>query len=465
MTSSPKPVKGVPAGNEGKARVDAAALRLGMVLQLAERARHADRRELPFIIANETRQLLPYRQAVLWTVERGQPRLAALSGLAVPDRNSPYVLWVNRFVKWRLSLKASVAKAASQSLAELADGGPAWMADWKEWLPEHVLAAPLFGYGGWVSGYFLLARETKFQESEAILFARLADAYGESLGGALSRPRPPSSGRWFWRVVAAIVFAVIAAAMIMPRPQSTLASAEVSARRPAIIRAGIDGVVERFLVEPNQRVVGGDRLFRLEDTQLKTRLAVAAKAEEMARVELRQLKQAALSDPRSKSRLPMAQSRAEQLAAETEYVRSLLERVEAVSPLDGVALVDNPDEWQGRPVGLGQRIMMVADPDDVMLEITLPIADSVSVSVGDELLFFPNVAPASPLRAKVTFVGYRAVETPGIGMAFRLRAEFDGGTPPMLGLRGTARLNGKPLPLGLIILRRPITAVRQWLGW
>ncbi len=38
------------------------------------------------------------------------------------------------------------------------------------------------------------------------------------------------------------------------------------------------------------------------------------------------------------------------------------------------------------------------------------------------------------------------------------------GGKPLLGLRGMAKLYGKPQPLGLNLLRTPIQAVRQWLG-
>lgn len=462
-----RPAAAIPVGR------DAAALRLGMVLQLAHRARRASRDELPFIIANETRQLLAYRQSALWTVQGGEPRLAALSGLAMPDMQSPYVAWMQKFAKWRLAKHADgepggermpAAAIALPALA-VAEGTPSWLAEWAEWIPGYGLEAVLFGPGGWVCGYVCLFRDTEFTESEAALFGHLAENYGDSLGGSQMRPGFRAGKMNFWRMAGVAVALLFIAAMLVPRPQTALAPAEVAARRPALVRAGVEGVVESFLVEPNQEVREGQPLLRLEDTQLRTRLAVAEKAAEMARTELRQLQEAALHDAKAKPRLPLARGRVEQLEAEAAYVGSLLERVVATSPMNGVALLDNPDEWLGRPVGLGQKIMMVADPGDVMLEIFLPAAETMPLSSGDELLFFPNIAPASPLRARIVFVGYRAVDTPGIGLALPLRAEFVGTEQPMLGLRGTARLHGEPLPLGLIILRRPIMAVRQWLGW
>ncbi len=443
--------------------VDNAAVRLGMVLQLSQRARRASPEELPYIIANETRQLLPYRQAAFWQMESGKPRLKSLSGLAAIDRNSPYVIWINRFATWRLQQ----ASGADASLAELATekNAPAWLGEWEEWVPEHVLDVRLYGPGGWVCGYVCMFREKAFTVAEANLFEHVAATYGDSLGGSMMRPKRRLARMGLWRIIGLLVAIAIIIAMFIPQPQSVLAQAEVAPRRPVIIRAGVDGVIDEIMVEANQKVKKGEPLLRLDDTQLRTRLAVAEKAEEMARVELRQLQQSALHDATSKARLPLAQGRAEQLVAEKEYIQTLLERDTAASPMDGVALVDNPDEWLGRPVNLGQKIMMVADPQDVMLEMYLPIADAMPLSEGDELLFFPNVNPTSPVKATIVFVSYRAVETPGLGMAFRVRADFKDEALPMLGLRGMARIGGKPLPLGLIVLRRPIMAVRQWLGW
>lgn len=453
-------------------RADPALLRLGMLLQLERRARQADKSELPFILVNETRQLLPYRQAAYWRVESGRPRLVALSGLSVIDRNAPFSLWINRFAKWRLAgMRKGTAETdpnspAALAFADLSESVKAnpWLAEWKEWLPGHALVLPLFAPGNWLCGLLCLFREEAFGEQDSRLLSFLAESYGQSVGASLMRRRGRRSFFSLRRVVLFLLVALIIAAMFLPRPQTVLAPAEVTARRPAIVRAGIEGVIDSLMVRANQRVAKGEPLLRLEDSQLRTRLAVAVKAEEIAKTEMRQLQQLALSDPKSKGRLLAASGRVQQLASETRYMESLLERVVATSPMDGIALVDNPDDWAGRPVSLGQKIMLVADPGDVELEISLPAAEIIDLMEGDEIQFFPNIAPGSPRKAKITFIGFRAGELPGVGLAFTLRADLEGDDPPMLGLRGTARLHGKTIPLGLIILRRPISAVRQWLG-
>lgn len=442
----------------------AALERLSLVLQLERRSRSAEREELPFVMVNETRQLLTYRQAVLFSVRRTGVTLAAVSGLAVPDASSPFSQWMAKFAKWRLGLPGGngYQRLDLGVIAAESTNPPKWLPDWTEWLPRHGLWAPLPDGRGGLSGVLALFREEPFSEPETALFSHLSESYGQTfalrMAGKGRRARHVTLGTWI------ALFLVLAGVMCIPVRQTELAPAEVTARRPALVRSGLDGVVDKLLVEPNQEVEKGDILVRLEDAQLRTKLALAKKAEEMAAVEYRQLLQSALSDPKTKQRLPLVQGRMEQLAAETAYIDSQMERVVIASPMKGVVLCDNPDEWLGRPVSLGQRIMLVADPGNLELEIRLPITASLEMMVGERVLFYPNVTPIDPMPAVITFVGYRATEVPGVGMAYVLKADISTGGKPFLGLRGSAKMYGESQPVGLILFRTPIMAVRQWLG-
>ena len=96
----------------------------------------------------------------------------------------------------------------------------------------------------------------------------------------------------------------------------------------------------------------------------------------------------------------------------------------------------------------------------------LYLSEALPLSLGDSLLFFPNVNPHEPLDGHLIFVGYQASETAEAGLAFKLRANFGEGQEdlPRLGLRGTAKLYGKRMPLIVSLLRRPILQLRQFLG-
>ena len=72
-------------------------LQLTLLLQLERRARLAPAEELPYVLVNETADLLPYRQALLWRLDAG--KLEAVSGVALPEKNSPYALWISAVLR------------------------------------------------------------------------------------------------------------------------------------------------------------------------------------------------------------------------------------------------------------------------------------------------------------------------------------------------------------------------------
>lgn len=437
-----------------------ALLSLSLLLQLQRRVRRAEAGELPFIFVNETRAVVPYRQAVFWKQALdGSWSVAAVSGLAAPDAGAPFVQWLSLLgnAMRRTPGHASITPIDRSTLPS------AIGESWAEWLPAGGLWLPLPAADS-LAGALALFRDEPFRKDEIELLGHLSEAYGQCLASQSPRKKfqilTPALKSWrLWLTAAFCLF------LLFPIRQSVLVPAEVTPLQPAHIRVGIDGVVKKLFVAPNQQVAPGEKLLSLEDDHLRTRLVVARKNLEIARAELQQTQQLSLVDSRSKIRLPMLQGRLEQLLAEVELVESQLARVVTVSPVAGVAVFDDPDVWLGRPVSLGQKIMEVADPSRVQLEITLPMSETLPLRQGERLLFFPNISPHTPLPGTLTFIGYQASETPDAGLAFTLRASFaPGETLPRLGLRGTAKLYGERMPLVILLLRRPFLQVRQWLG-
>jgi len=424
------------------------------LLQLERRARHAAAvEELGFLMVNDTRGLVRYRQAALW---RG--RVAALSGAALIEANAPYVLWLNRLLRWAQETHGREAPTALSAADVPAEIGR----DWAEWLPARALWLPL-GPGG--EEALCLAREEPWTEAERQLLAHLADAYGHALR-ALDGRRGARRTRARGRVVlVGTALLALAGVLALPMPQTVLAPAEVIARAPSLVRAPIDGVVDRFDLQPNAPVAEGQLLLALDRTRLQNRLEVARKALNVAEAEFRQASQQAVFDSRSKANLAVLKGRMEQQAAEMAYVEELLSRVEIRAPRAGIAVFDDVNDWIGKPVTLGERILTVADPQSSELEIRLPVADAIALERGAEVKLFLNVDPQRPVAAHVTFIGYQAETTPDGVLSYRLKARFDGeGAPPRIGLKGVAKLYGEDGTLLFALLRRPLAAARQRLG-
>ncbi|WP_431855225.1 efflux RND transporter periplasmic adaptor subunit [Azospirillum sp.] len=433
-------------------------LRLSALLQLEKRARNAAQNELPFVMVNETAEVLPYQQAALWEGGAGG-RVAALSGVSAPDPAGAYALWLKRLLA---ALAASPAPRAVDPL-ELP---PDVASGWADHLPPHAFWLPLAA-GGRVLGGLLFARAEPWSEADAHLLAYVGDAYAHAwLLAHARRVRLPGQGGARRRWAAAAALLLILGLGAMPVRQSALAPAEVIPRAPVLVRAPFDGVIDSVAVAPNQTVAAGQPLLTLDTAQLLAKHRVALKAREVTQTEYQQTAQQAVFDPRVKGRLAILQGKLEQEAAEAAYLQTLLDRATLAAPMAGVAVFENPNDWIGRPVAQGERIMMLADPREVELEIRLAVGDALPFAPDAEVAFFLNVAPDAPARGRLTSAGYRAQPTPEGTVAYRLKADLE--APPeslRIGLKGTAKIYGETAPLALWVLRRPIAMVRQWLAF
>lgn len=446
-------------------------LRMGAMLQLERRARRCAREELPFVMVNETNGLLPYQQALLWQGDgSGGGRIAAVSGLAVFDATGPYLAWAATVCRHLLA-KPSAEGGDRPRVVRAGDLPPDLVAAWAEWLPAEAVWAPLPGPAaqtpdGLRLGGLLLARAEPWSEADLHLLDYLADAYAHAWVAKEAKLDATAWLRGRRRLRRGAVVAAVAAALVLLLPvrQSALAPAEVVPRAPTLVRSPLTGVVERIHVQPNQPVAAGDLLLTLDPTELTTKLNVAVKARDVALAEYTQAAQLAVFDPEAKARLAVLEARLAQQELEVGFLRDMLGRVAIRAPEAGVAVFDDPNDWLGRPVSQGERVMLVADPGRVELEIRLSAGDAVTLQPGAAVQFFPNVAPAAPDRGTVSFVGYAASPGPDGVLSYRLKADLEADGDLRIGQRGTAKVFGPRAPLILALLRRPLATVRQWLA-
>ena len=435
-------------------------LRLMLLLQLESRARQAPAEELPYMMVNETSELFPYRQALLWRKDSAD--LIAASGVVSLEKNSPYALWLTPMLRYF----SGDPRAGLITALGADDLSPELARDWPDWAPEFGLWAPLPAPSGGTH-VLVLFREAPWNEAEKHLLAYLTESYGYALALAeAAKPQKPWRERVHGHRRFVIIGGLVLAAAFFPIRQSVLAEAEVVAHQPNLVRAPLEGVVESFYVQPNEPVRVGQKLFSLDMTQLKSRLKVAEETRDIAQTEYLQMTQQALLDPTVKAKLAGLKSKWDQQAAEVDYVRTLLERCVVTATSAGVTVFDDPNDWLGRPVTQGEKILAVANPQAVELEIRLPMDDLIVLQNGDEVLFFSNVSPHRPLHADLTYFSYRASPTPAEVMAYRLKADFsDSAELPRLGYHGIAKLYGARRPFLLWLLRKPLRTARLWLPW
>jgi multidrug efflux pump subunit AcrA (membrane-fusion protein) len=246
---------------------------------------------------------------------------------------------------------------------------------------------------------------------------------------------------------------------------SVLAPAEVTAKDPFVVRAPLDGVIDRLYVQPNQPVSPGTQLLTLDATTLQSRYAVARKDLDAAQEEYRQVAQLAVTEDKDRLEMALRKGKVDESQVELDYTANQLARVRLTASRSGVAVFADPNDWTGKAVSIGEKIMLLADPANVELTAWLPVADNIDVKPGGTLTLYPKSSPMSSYNARIDSISYRAEPTPEGVVAYRIKATFTSKARPALGTMGTARTHGHRVPLIYYVLRRPLTLARQWLGW
>lgn len=434
------------------------------LLQLERRLQTAaSNREVAFRAVNESSAALQFDQAILWRRDVfSRPLIAAASGLADVAGDSPFKQWLTQL------LRAITPDPFDKPQTFTAAGLPeAVVADGTEWLPAHILHCPLRGPEGTVLGGLLLFRATPFSDAERALAEWIADA----TGFALWAWRSERSGlkRWLksrktWRQLA-LAAGVVTALALIPVRLSVLAPAEITAARPIAVTSPLDGAVREIVVKPNQIVKADELLATLDDTGLRNRLELASRALDIARADLQRATFKAFTDEASRYELQVLNARTQEKSAEVTYLTELLQKSKLTAPQGGIAVFSSQDDWRGRPVQVGERIMMIADPSLIDVTIYVPPEDAVELERGSEVNLLLHVDPLSPLRAMIERTSYEPTIAADGTLAYVVRADLILGQGlPRIGLRGTAKIYAERVTLGYYMLRKPLAYFRRTLG-
>lgn len=497
------------------------------LLELSRRARRAeDALSLQFILVNETFSLAPYTLAMLWVEAEGVVSISAVSEV---DRHSAFNLWLSRLCKelnerFEEPTRVEAAMLSPEDVLEWSGALPAHAL----WIPSLPGTSPQFGlllaraeewkdeeitlltewsdiwrhawqklHAPTLQGEFAKAWSAVrgSMPGQAVImqfihdtltgvrhvvrnpglmgsllfypFALIGKAFAwlarHRLSGAYQELRKQASEIWNNRRRRYIWLFWIA--VFFPVRLTVLASGELVPANPAIIRVPIEGVVDEFFVQPNQKVEEGQPLFKLDLTSLTSRLQVAQQETQIASTELRQSTLQSLSDSKSRRLIAPQEGKAAERRLEADYLRELLSKAQIKAPRAGVALFDDPSEWIGRPVVAGEKVMVVANEGQVEIEAWIPISDAIELPDAAPVTLYLNASPLSPVDGTLRYFGHEAIQRPDGSYAYRLRATLDAGeSGRRVGLKGTVRVSGQFVPLSYWVFRKPLAWLRQFLG-
>ena len=209
-----------------------------------------DLEELRYVIVNNSRPTLHYRQAFLLELRASTWRVSCVSSLATFEANAPLIRHIEKVVSRthdmskRLDIKINDIDTQSNCATPTSPF-------------ESAILQPLLDRDGQCLAVLLCAREKPWREEEAPLLDEVADAASHAWN-ALRAPQVRKSV-FVWKRSRTWIAGLLACLLIacIPVPMTALAPAEVTAADMVVIAAPIDGVVGELPVAPNSQVKKG----------------------------------------------------------------------------------------------------------------------------------------------------------------------------------------------------------------
>jgi hypothetical protein len=435
--------------------------------QLGAKASAADTEAaLFFTMANDTFALLPYRSALVLRVRAtGGVRLACASGLSTVDHKAPYGSWVEQVVQHLLP------RLSEQTRFSVSDVPPELAAAWAEYWPERISLHRVCGHDGELLAVVVYLLEVDWPPVADTMLTTLHRLHGLGLEGLhkrrkrfafLRRNAEGQLPRATKLVVLGLVLVV--AVLFIPVRQFVISPAEIISLDSVAVTAPVEGIVGALVAKPNQPVKKGDVLVRLDDTAIRNRLASAQQALEVARAEFLAGSHRAFASSERSSEVGVLRGRISERVAEVNFLQEQLGMLEIRAGRDGVAVYGQENDLIGKPVSPGQKLMELADPQRIGVNVWVPVADAINIEPGARMSVLLYADPLNPKSATIERASYQATKSPDGVAAYRVRGTLEAEDVSRLGLRGSAKIDGERVALGYFLFRRPLVVARQWLG-
>ena len=444
---------------------------ISKLLQLEHNCRNCeDIKELYFQIVNETRNIVPYSTGVLLTTNiKSKYKVVAISDISVIDSTSPYIQWIESVVEdlnsnskskeiFVVEVKNDLKEINYNSLLEYA--------------PPNLLFMPIISTkeNSDVNYIFLLFKDSNWIENDILILKHLSSSLSYFLFamrtcGILSAIKKISFKNRYFK----IILLLLIISMFLPVKLSVLAPLEVDPKNPYVVTSPLNGVVEDIKVFPNDKVLINQLVVQFDDVDFRNNYLVSKRTLDVANAELFTIKQSSFMDPKQKSQISQLENQVQLKEAELSFAKDQLDKTKIYAKEEGIVIINNPNDWKGKPVSTGERIFLIANPKNIELKIMLPVSDAIFLEENAIVKAFFDNDPTNSWNAKVKYISYKPELTEQNILSYKMIAEFDdineNGYVPSIGLRGTGKIYSKKVSLFFYIFRKPITATRQWIGW
>lgn len=420
--------------------------------------------EFIFTAVNDTHHLIAYDRAVLLSFEGKRSRVVGISGESVVNKMAPRVKEWQGLVEGMEDKKVPGNLSAERFSEET-------QALWEQRQPLAVYWIPIFYQKEQVLGLWLEREESaNFSLPTQDFVVLIQDLVAPAYGAAWGRLGLRSTFRGWWKrrqgLAALLVFSLFLIACL-PVSLRVAAPCEIVATHPYVVRTPLQGVIKELLVAPGENVLKGQELYHYDREPIEKALKKAEQDLRVRETELERLAVLSLSDERSQRELEIQTLRRDKVQVDLELAQYEASLLTAKAPIEGVVLLQQADEWRGRPVDVGEKVLVISHPQRTKLKLWIPEKDNVDFRVDKPIQVFLNISPTETYQATIQWVANESsVSDQGVP-CFEASAHWLGAAEEeeiKLGLHGVAILYGDSVPLIYYLLRKPLGALRYYLS-
>jgi hypothetical protein len=420
--------------------------------------------ELQYTITNELRNIIPYTQSFFgYWPRKKNIKIASVSDIAVVDRTSIVVSTIERIAKKKMNENfGEVHSFTIQGDEEIISDS-----DHHNYIPSHLVWVPCASVHKGKEGILILTKNTEWTSEEIELLKHISGTIGYALSLFLNKNILSSIFKFFVKGWFQFLIAItLIAAMFVNVSLSTLGPAEIIPQKAIFITSTIDGVIKEIKVENNDQIEIDQPLVEFETAELNSQYQLSLGSLNIAKAELLRAKQSSFASSQEKAKIKELEAQVSYQEEDLAYQKALLARAIIKSPSSGIAIIGQKSQIIGQPFSVGQKIFTLADPKKIQVQIMVPVKDSITIKEGAQIKLFLDTNPLKSIDGSVVRFNYEPEKTAQGILSYRVLALINNNQiTPRIGLRGTAKIYGQQVKLFFYLFRKPITTLRQFIGF
>ncbi|MEM9029167.1 MAG: efflux RND transporter periplasmic adaptor subunit, partial [Pseudomonadota bacterium] len=418
---------------------------LQMISDLCQREPRARRNQKFVDAVARSRQL---KQLAIARLRGGNVHDLVFSGVGKPSATSASAADLARAIQNAMTSDAPTENEAAVATSTHQHGAWVIVLAWLDGTPSHAFAS----------------RVAIDDRASVEAMAKIAETFSRFLAIDMG---PPTLGERFasvrtamtdWRVAGSAT-AIVALFAAVPFPDRVEAPMRLLSKQQRIVTAPFDGVLDRVHMKVDDRVEAGktilaslsthDIALRISKYQAQLSSANAELSDARAAHDPARLRKAQLKVKIAKSELKLL-----------EYRKSLAD----IRPqIDGVVAVSEVQMRAGTMVSRGQKLFEIASTGDVRIEILVPDDKILKLEHGQKGSFALAATPGLQHQFVIAHI-YPSAEVVAGRTVFRVEGQLvENETPGMrAGMEGLARVDNGSAPLGWLMIRDIVSAVRGY---